>query len=838
MRIKLSQLPLAFDGGDLRRALKQLASAGTVSIAGLVLAGWALGNRRLVTIIPGAVPMPPMAAILFALSAVALHLCDSRASRHMRRIFLVCVVAVTLSSLTRLGIYEAGAAGAGSAFDQLLFRETLARISAELAPPRISTEFAPIHIQMAPDAAINFLLIDATLFIAHCRRRRFRLAAFAATLASMMIAGLTIGSYFINVATPDSLIGAVPMALSSAVAFLLLAAGVLTDLAAPSWKTSRDDRGRTSAAGESPGASLDHSVAVAFAAAIFMLVGIGISSHKSIDQILATSRWESHTYQVIAAIHALRADLKDSESDTRAYIITGERRYLATYETAAEAIDPRVQTLKALTADNPVQQRRIEVLHPLIEQKLAVMRDKQSRRKPGFVLELLTPLVTEGERLMEEVDRGLREMEAQENQLLKTRMMVTRKNASRATWMITTGAVLALFLVTAAGWMVSRDSAKRTRTEVALRASDTMFRGLLESAPDAMVIVNERGGIEFFNAQAEVMFGYTARELSGQPIEMIIPQRYRAEHIVKRDAYFSEPVVRGMGLGRELYGIRKDGTEFPVEISLSPLRTPMGLRVSSAIRDVTRQKHEAGELKNLNTMLQARTSQLEIANRELESFSYSVSHDLRAPLRSIDGFSQALLEDNMDKLDAQSQNYLKRVRAASQKMGHLIDDLLTLSRMSRVEMRRETVDLSGIALEVVDELRGAGKEREVDVVIADGLSGEGDPSLLRVVLANLLGNAWKFTGNRSRARIEFGYCAQGGNEGYFVRDNGAGFDMTYAEKLFGAFQRLHTTAEFPGTGIGLATVQRIIHRHGGRVWAEAAVDAGATFHFALSAKAA
>jgi light-regulated signal transduction histidine kinase (bacteriophytochrome) len=210
-----------------------------------------------------------------------------------------------------------------------------------------------------------------------------------------------------------------------------------------------------------------------------------------------------------------------------------------------------------------------------------------------------------------------------------------------------------------------------------------------------------------------------------------------------------------------------------------------------------------------------------------------VSHDLRAPLRGLDGFSQALLEDYSDKLDAQGQNYLGRIRAGSQRMGNLIDDLLNLSRFSRGEMTRERVDLSTMAHEVADELLVTESQRDVEFVIADGLIAETDPRLLRIVLANLFGNAWKFTAKQPHARIEFGSSEVKGAKEYFLRDNGAGFDELYASKLFGVFQRLHADCDFPGTGIGLATVQRIIHRQGGRVWAEGKVEQGATFHFTL-----
>ena len=224
---------------------------------------------------------------------------------------------------------------------------------------------------------------------------------------------------------------------------------------------------------------------------------------------------------------------------------------------------------------------------------------------------------------------------------------------------------------------------------------------------------------------------------------------------------------------------------------------------------------------------------LQESNKELEAFTYAVSHDLRAPLRSIDGFSQALLEDYLERLDADGQDYLNRVRAASQRMGELIDDLLSLSRITRSVMERESVDLSSVAEAVADELRATKPDRQVEFVIRQGLNAKGDARFLRVVLDNLLGNSWKYTEKNPTARIEFDVTEDEGTAVYFVRDDGAGFDMAYADKLFGAFQRLHSVEEFEGLGIGLATVQRIIGRHGGRVWAEAAVDQGATFYFTL-----
>ena len=229
-----------------------------------------------------------------------------------------------------------------------------------------------------------------------------------------------------------------------------------------------------------------------------------------------------------------------------------------------------------------------------------------------------------------------------------------------------------------------------------------------------------------------------------------------------------------------------------------------------------------------------RTAELAATNQELEAFSYSVSHDLRAPLRGIDGFSQALMNEYSDVLDEQAQHYLQRVRIGSERMGQLIDDLLALLQVTRGEMRRENVDLSDIARTIVTGLQERDPQRQVEFVIQDGVALNGDTRLLRVALENLLGNAWKYARKKEEARIEFGLTEADGKRTCFVRDDGSGFDMAYADRLFGAFQRLHDASEFEGSGIGLATVQRIINRHGGHIWAESAVGEGATFYFTLS----
>ena len=298
---------------------------------------------------------------------------------------------------------------------------------------------------------------------------------------------------------------------------------------------------------------------------------------------------------------------------------------------------------------------------------------------------------------------------------------------------------------------------ERRRTEQALMQSRAEFQALLESAPDAIVSVDADGRIVLVNSQTEKMFGYSREELLGQPVEVLIPPRYNRAHIHHRSSYTASPTTRPMGIGLKLAGRRKDGSEFPVEISLSPVRTQNGFCVMSIIRDITERKRAQEEIVKLNEELEHRVHELASVNQELETFSYSVSHDLRAPLRAISGFSQALEEDYADVLDKQGTDYARRVNAATQRLNQLIDDLLTLSRVTRSEMSRDTLaDLSSMAQSIVAQWRATQPDRQVEIVIQPHLETRGDPRLLRIALENLLGNAWKFTSKVPRARIELG----------------------------------------------------------------------------------
>jgi PAS domain S-box-containing protein len=381
---------------------------------------------------------------------------------------------------------------------------------------------------------------------------------------------------------------------------------------------------------------------------------------------------------------------------------------------------------------------------------------------------------------------------------------------------------------------IARDITERRRAQQALLDSERRYRSLFDGVPVGLYRAQPDGTVLDVNPALLRMLGFACRK---EALSLNAARVYwdPADRVRWKELMSARTTVSGF----ETQLRRKDGSNIWVRHSAMAKLDEAGdvVHYEGSVEDITESRRSEDAIRALNATLEERvrqrTGELEAANRELEAFAYSVSHDLRAPLRAIDGFSLALLEDSGGKLGSEGQDSLNRVRAATQRMGRLIDDLLRLSRATRGVLERVPVDLSALGREIEAELRALEPGRSVACVIDEGLNAYGDPLLLRQVLQNLLGNAWKFTGRRTGARVELGRTQACGKRAFYVRDNGAGFDMKYADKLFGVFQRLHATTEFPGNGVGLALVQRVVHRHGGKVWAEGQPGGGATFYFTL-----
>jgi PAS domain S-box-containing protein len=389
-------------------------------------------------------------------------------------------------------------------------------------------------------------------------------------------------------------------------------------------------------------------------------------------------------------------------------------------------------------------------------------------------------------------------------------------------------------------WQVlraNRGLTEQKKAEQALRDSEEKFSKIFHLSPDAIDLTHLETGVQVEANQSYLrMFGYTHELLIGHStlpgdIGIWVSKE-------NRDRLIAGLKDHGEELDFETLLRRKDGSIFICLISSALLEIGGEQYNLSICRDITERKASEATIlrmtQELEQRVKDRTAQLEAANKEMEAFSYSVSHDLRSPLRSIDGFSQVLLEDYSNQVDEAGKHYLQRIRASTQRMGILIDDLLKLSKTSHTELMVSDCDLSKLCSEISKDITLADPERRVEITIQPGMIVQADKHLMRVALGNTIRNAWKFTSKSQDPRIEVGeIISPGGERAFFVRDNDAGFDMAHAEKLFNAFERLHAVTDFEGTGIGLAIVQRIIHRHGGRIWAEAEPGAGATFFFTI-----
>ena len=517
------------------------------------------------------------------------------------------------------------------------------------------------------------------------------------------------------------------------------------------------------------------------------------------------------------------------ESAARSFAISGKQSHLSPFYTSAHAVPPQVDELKILLRGDLTRLRSVIEIEPVIAEHLKVMKDMvELGNRNLFRGSSQRSLTDRGNSLMEQIRAAFGAMEKGERARLDQEQTAVAAQAEGVSMIGMAGNALAGVLVLACG--ASALFAMHGRG----RAEEKLDR-LLGSMPDALVIVNAEGKIVGSNAHTEKLFGYSDRELQGESMALLVPERFRQAQRQYYAAYFSQRAGRVPASTMEFCGLHKDGHEFPIEVSTKPLAAEKGLIVTSAIRDITERKQVEQQISKLNKELEHRAIELENANRELEAFSYSVSHDLRSPLQNIDSFSLILMEEYANRLDPVGRDYVERLRGSCQHMEEIIDALLALSNMMRHELQVDQFDLTALANTVAADLKQKTPDRLVDWIISDGLTAEGDPQLMRVVLENLFGNAWKFTAHRPRARIEFGALPQSnGARTYFVRDDGAGFDMARASNLFAPFKRLHDQSEFRGTGIGLATVQRVIHRHRGKIWAEGVVNHGATFCFTLT----
>lgn len=603
-------------------------------------------------------------------------------------------------------------------------------------------------------------------------------------------------------------------------------------------------------------------------------------AYRAVDSMSNSEYRVAHTWQVLNSLERILGSMNDAESADRGYLLTGDPSYLAPYAQAKTALPQELDLLQHLTYDSPVEQQRVIEMQAVVEQRLKTLQDGINERNAGETNSIrLLVLTGTGKAEMDHLHAIGALMQGTEHELLRQRTAISINARLRADATLIVASVLDVILLILLFLTLRRERVLRDKTmeakenlELLQYVSDVNLTRLALGDFSRELLRRSRESIDGdFVLLCQIEDGILkSTAADGAPVAdgQTIPVENGSilqQAIADRDAIALAPADKK---AIPIDGLKSDRYAFlvtPIAISghvtgllisgrppfapfdeddkelLFVVANRIGLAQDRAnayeLERSARQLAEesAAQVKALNTELEdrvrLRTAELEAANRELEAFSYSVSHDLRAPLRSVDGISVALEEDYSDQLTDEARDFLRRIRSGVQKMGQLIDALLQLSRITRAELLREPVDITHLAEDVANDLQHQNPARDITFQIQPAMKAEADPRLLRIALENLMGNAVKFTAKSDRAVIKFGRDPQTGE--YYVQDNGAGFDMQYSGKLFTAFQRLHGDRDFQGSGIGLATVSRVIRRHGGKISAEGAVGNGATFRFTL-----
>ncbi|HUO83197.1 MAG TPA: CHASE3 domain-containing protein, partial [Gammaproteobacteria bacterium] len=557
-------------------------------------------------------------------------------------------------------------------------------------------------------------------------------------------------------------------------------------------------------------------------------------AYYSAQGFIETSHKVSNTHEILTRMENVFASMQTAVASLRGYVITGDPEFIEERDRALSALESSVQDIKLLTADDAAQQARLRDL----EQRLATRRRildgiLVARQAEGFdaARELMQSAAARD--ASQALRTSLNEIQMTERDSLRE---YTGEDQRRTTVMLGTFAVLLVLMAALLGAILVRirhDLARREAMQQDLARSNAFLDSIVEHIP-MMVFMKRAHDLKFvlFNRAGESLTGFSRDELLHKSDSDFFPPDEAASFVARdREALAGRKVVE---IAEEPLHTR-DGSKRILHTRKLAIRNDSGepqflLGISE---DITERKATEKRILELNENLKRQTAELEAANKELESFSYSVSHDLRAPLRAVDGFAQMLEEDFGDRLGGEGRRYIGVIRDGSRRMGNLIDDLLALSRLGRQPLDKQEIDMAALARRTMDDIVAGEQGITVSVDIGPLPPARGDSVLLAQVWSNLCGNAVKYSRHAPAPTVIISGSNAGAETVYCVTDNGVGFDMKYASKLFGVFQRLHSAEEFPGTGVGLAIVRRVITRHGGRVWAESAPGAGATFYFAL-----
>lgn len=577
--------------------------------------------------------------------------------------------------------------------------------------------------------------------------------------------------------------------------------------------------------------NLEKTMLSGFAFTLLILSLVGIIYYQTTTRIAQPDNWRSPILKTIHTLESVRAQLLEAEGNHLGYILTGDEYYLQSCNDALRQGTEAINKLRGFDTMN-LPQHKLDSLEMFFQNEKEFIVKRIDLFKAGG-LRGVAPLLAKPEEKTHtsHISSLISAMEIHERNLLDLREEEARSAARTSFMVIGFGGVLVFLLMATSGLIIHREITQRQAAEDELRSTEGLLSSVVENIP-AMIFLKDAKDLRFvlFNKAGEDVLGYSREELLGKNDYDLFPND-QADFFTSKDR---EVLSRNsvVDIPEEAIETKSRGSCI-LHTRKIPLRNAGGepqylLGISE---DITERKQTEDQIKMLHKNLEQRASDLEDANKELEAFSYSVSHDLRAPLRHIDGFVDLLQKQSVGSLDESSQRYLSIIADAAKHMGILVDELLVFSRMGRSGLEKTKIDMGLMVRQALQDLQPGIEGRNIVWKIGDLTDVYGDPLMVRLVMVNLISNALKYTRPRAEVRIEIGSWIQGQEAVFFVRDNGVGFDMQYVDKLFGVFQRLHRAEDFEGTGIGLANVRRIISRHGGKTWAEGAVDKGASFYF-------